>query len=336
MSLSRCTQNPSFMEEWRKGWHPEKTKPKGRSSSILIVGSGPAGLEATMTLGRRGYDVVLAEKKTELGGRVARECRLPGLSAWGRVRDHRIQQISQLPNVQIYPDNEVNATDALEFGSEHIAIATGGIWRNDGVSRYHTRAIPSDSSVPLYTPDDLMNGSMPAGNVLVYDDDHYYMGSVLAELLVHHGASVTLITPSAYVAEWTINTLEQSFVQERLTDLSVDVCLNTALDSVKTGMANTLCLNSKKAKPMQADAIVLVTSMRSSAQLHENLNALQPRWQDHGIKSVTVFGDAEAPAPIAWATYAGHRYATMLDTEQSEEDALPFRRNVINIERAYV
>ena len=66
MSISRCTQNPSFMEEWRKGWHPENFQIKGESKSILIIGSGPAGLEATRCLSKRGYDVTLAEKMLKL------------------------------------------------------------------------------------------------------------------------------------------------------------------------------------------------------------------------------------------------------------------------------
>ena len=102
MTPSRCTQNPSFGEEWRKGWHPERIRAKQSAARILVVGSGPAGLEAAMMLGRRGHDVALAEAGRELGGRVARERRLPGLAAWGRVADYRIGQLASLPNVEVY------------------------------------------------------------------------------------------------------------------------------------------------------------------------------------------------------------------------------------------
>ncbi len=71
-SLSRCTQNSSFMEEWRKGWHPERMKPRSSEKKVLIVGAGPAGLSAAHRAGLRGYEVALAEAGTELGGRVTR------------------------------------------------------------------------------------------------------------------------------------------------------------------------------------------------------------------------------------------------------------------------
>ena len=65
----RCTQNPTMGEEWRKGWHPEFIPERGSDSSVLIVGGGPAGLEAAVALGKRGYEVTLTDARQELGGR---------------------------------------------------------------------------------------------------------------------------------------------------------------------------------------------------------------------------------------------------------------------------
>ena len=120
MSPIRCTQNPTMGEEWRKGWHPERIRPRESEKPVLIVGAGPAGLEAAQALGKRGYEVTLAEKGTALGGRVARECRLPGLAAWGRVRDYREQQLHQLPNVAVYFDSDLDADSVLEFGVPRV------------------------------------------------------------------------------------------------------------------------------------------------------------------------------------------------------------------------
>ena len=105
----RCTQNPTMGEEWRRGWHPEYVPEKKSESSVLVIGAGPAGLEAAHALGKRGYKVILSEARNELGGRVAQESRLPSLSEWIRVKDYREQQFLKLPNVGVYLDSHLSA-----------------------------------------------------------------------------------------------------------------------------------------------------------------------------------------------------------------------------------
>jgi len=330
MSISRCTQNPTFMEEWRKGWHPERMNPKGASDTVLVVGAGPAGLEAARALSLRGYDVALAEAGTELGGRVARERRLPGLSAWGRVADYRAYQIGQRPNVETYFESRLTTADIMEFGFQNVAIATGAKWRRDGVARQHVVAMEIDSNMAVYTPDDLMAGKVPQGHIAVYDDDHYYMGGVLAEMLARQGASVTLITPSAYVSDWTNNTLEQAAIHRRLVSVGVEIQLNRGVTQIGADHVITNCTYTGATRPEPCDAVVMVASRVGNDQLYLDLMAQQDDWADAGIRTVKVIGDANAPGPIAWATYAGHRYARELDMPDIG-DALPFRREITEL-----
>ena len=332
MSISRCTQNPTFMEEWRKGWHPEKMNPKGDSSNVLIVGSGPAGLEAAWALCRRGYDVAVAEARTEIGGRVVREAKLPGLSAWGRVVDYRQYQLSQRPNVEIYLDSALDAESILEFGFESICIATGAQWRADGVARQHVVPMPIAERAHIFTPDDLMEGRVPSGRIIVFDDDHYYMGGVLAELLARNGAEVTLVTPSAYVSDWTNNTLEQAAIHPRLVDAGVEIVLNRGLVEIGADHVISNCVYTGRTQRHDCDAVVMVASRRENRGIYEDLKAREADWADAGIRSVEIIGDANAPGPIAWATYAGHRYARELDTPD-RGDALPFRREITDLAR---
>jgi len=110
----RRRQNPSMGEVLRRGWHPEFIRAKQSDARVLIVGAGPAGLEAARALGVRGYDAVLAEAGRQLGGRVAKEAWLPGLAAWIRVLDYREQALSELESVEIYPESAMSAADIIE------------------------------------------------------------------------------------------------------------------------------------------------------------------------------------------------------------------------------
>jgi dimethylamine/trimethylamine dehydrogenase len=327
MSLSRCTQNSSFMEEWRKGWHPERIKASTTSAKVLVVGAGPAGLSATHKLGLRGYEVALAEASSELGGRVSRESKLPGLSAWARVRDYRAGQIQKMPNVNVYRDSQLSVDDILDFGFEHVAVATGAEWRRDGVARYNLLPIAVDPQMEVLTPDDMMAGQRPGGRVIVYDDDHYYLAGVLAELLVASGNAVTFVTPSTKVSEWAGNTLEQGRIQSRLMTLGVKLELSRGVTSIKHGSVETACTYTGQVSEIACDAVVLVTARLPRDELYVDLKNRSAEWTDHGIRSVKAIGDANAPAAIAWATYAGHRYAEELDTAPIG-DALPFRREI--------
>jgi dimethylamine/trimethylamine dehydrogenase len=327
MSDQPLHAEPAFMEEWRKGWHPEKMNAKGESRNVLVVGAGPAGLEAARALSLRGYDVALAEARDVLGGRVTRERLLPGLSAWGRVVDYRQYQLSQRANVETYVGSELGVEEILEFGFENVCIATGSRWRADGVARQHVVPVPVSGALPVYTPDDIMEGRLPSGKVVVYDDDHYYMGGVLAELLAQKGCDVTLITTSAYVSDWTLNTLEQGAIHRRLVSAGVKITLNTGLAAIHTGGIETNCSYTDARGQIGCDGLVMVASRVSNDALYHGLVARQADWADAGIRGVKVIGDAGAPGPIAWATYAGHRYARELDMPDIG-DALPFRREV--------
>ena len=325
-SISRCTQNTAFMEEWRKGWHPDRARPKGQSESVLIVGAGPTGLEAALQAAKRGYTVTLAEATTTLGGRVAKERALPGLSAWGRVADYRTGQLAPLPNVEVYRDSPLTPADLLALGVDHIAIATGSHWRRDAVARVHLHPIPTDPAMPLFTPDDLMEGRCPEGQtVTLYDDDHFYMGSVLAELLVTKGNRVHFVTPAVKVAEWTDNTLEQGTIMRRLLELGVEIHLSKAPQVIHRNEITLGCTWTGRQTSLPTDAVLYVTSRIPNAGLYHATNALD--WQAAGIRSLKLIGDAAAPGPIAWATYAGRNWAETLD-QPDPEDTLAFRREI--------
>ena len=311
----RCTQNPTMGEEWRKGWHPERIPKKGSESSILIVGGGPAGMEAAVALGRRGYAVTLAEARETLGGRVALESALPGLAEWARVHDWRLDQINRLPNVEVFLASELDAEQIREFGADYIALATGAQWRRDGLGRWHYEPIEGCEKKNVFTPDDIMAGARPQGPVVVYDDDHYYLGGVIAERLVRDGLDVTLVTPEPEVSAWTHNTDEQETIQAHLIEIGVQIETATALSAVGEDFVELACIYSERERERAAQSVVLVTSRNPNDSLYAELEEKYP---------IERIGDCNAPGTIAHAVYAGHRYAREMDA--SPDADIPFRR----------
>jgi dimethylamine/trimethylamine dehydrogenase len=323
----RCTQNPAMGEEWRRGWHPEKIAPKSSDSTVLVVGAGPAGLEATRALGKRGYKVMLAEASLAPGGRVTREAELPGLSEWARVRNYRTQQIQSMENVEIYLDNRMTLEDILAVEAGHIAIATGSSWQADGRGLHHKAAIaelgPADR---VFTPDDIMNGRLPGGPTLIFDDDHYYMANVIAELLRTWNIPVTLVTPGSVVSSWGERTSEQSQIRRRLMELEVDIITGHALDRFDGERAGISCVHSGKTRELPVQFVVNVTLRAPNDGLFYELQRHFDNSKGYRPKSLRRIGDCEAPAIIAAAVYSGHRYARELETEVDTDNPAKYDR----------
>lgn len=326
ISPIRCTQNPTMGEEWRKGWHPERIAPARTPARVLVVGGGPAGLEAARALGQRGYEVSLAEARRELGGRVSRESRLPGLAEWARVRDWRVGQIGKLANVTVYLDSALSAQDVLDFGAEHVVLATGCRWRRDGYGRSNGLGIDGFADNPrVFTPDDLMDGRLPEGRVVVFDDDGFYYASVAAEALRRHGCEVAYVTPEDVLAPWSQNTLDYRHIRKRLAELGIEAIVSHdvagfdgATLTIEHGWEHTQ-------RELACDAVLAVTARVPDDALYQDLLQREAEWAGAGICSLRCIGDAEAPGLIAHAVYAGHRYARELEEPASGE--VPFKRH---------
>jgi dimethylamine/trimethylamine dehydrogenase len=300
----RCTQNPTIGEEWRKGWHPEYIPEKGSDSSVLIVGGGPAGLEAAVALGKRGYEVTLADSRRELGGRVALESKLPGLAEWGRVKDWRLAMIEKLPNVDYYLESDLDEVQIREFNPDHVVLATGARWRSDGVGRWIEEPVAGYDLPHVLNPDDVMGGAEASGAVVVYDDDHYYMGGVIAEKLRNAGHEVTLITPANEVSTWTRLTEEQYRIQQQLLGLGISLVTGTMLAAIEADHVMAESVHTGSVQKVEASTVVMVTSRTPVDDLYHSLvNEFE----------IQRIGDCLAPGTVATAVYSGHKYARELD-----------------------
>ncbi len=328
----RCTQNPTMGEEWRRGWHPEIISQKKSDKEVMIVGAGPAGLECARALGQRGYQVTLLEARKELGGRVQRESALPGLNEWRRVMDWRLTQIKKMKNVTGYPSSPMTAQEILESGAHNIILATGATWRRDGVGRTLWKPIPGHDLEDVYSPDDLMDGKLPTGNVVIYDDDHHYMGGVLAELLATTGCKVSLVTPAPLVSYWSQFTLEQERIQSKLMKLGVKIYVQSVLSKIQNDSVKLLNTISGEEIELPRDGVVLVSDRTPDDSLYSALTPalIIPEGGSQRERGyVRLIGDAEAPNIIAQAVFAGHLAAREFDEEKVE--GTPFKVERVRI-----
>ncbi|HSO13792.1 MAG TPA: FAD-dependent oxidoreductase [Anaerolineales bacterium] len=329
----RCTQNPTMGEEWRRGWHPEIISQKKSEKEVMIIGAGPAGLECARALGQRGYEVSLLDARKEVGGRVLRESALPGLNEWRRVLDWRLTQIGKMKNISVYPSSPMTAQDILESGSQNVILATGATWRRDGVGRTLWNPIVGSGSENVFSPDDLMENMSLTGDVVIYDDDHYYMGGVLAELLATNGCNVSLVTPAPMVSYWSQFTLEQERIQAGLMRLGVKLYTQNILSEIQKDSVRLSNVISGDEIELPRDGVVLVSDRKPNDELYQALRAssagldmdeksTRPT-RPSAQRGLRIIGDAEAPNIIAQAVFAGHLAAREFDEEKVE--GTPFK-----------
>ena len=291
---------------------------------LFRSGAGPAGLEAALTLARRGLTVSLAEKSRHLGGRIAAESSLPGLSSWGRVRDWRVTMLAKQPRVQIFPESEMSPADILEFGADHVVIATGSRWRRDGLGLGN---LTPCTFAEALTPDDLFAGTTVSGPVVILEDEQYFMAGAWAEKLALAGHEVTLVTPWATPATFAIATNEQDFVLDRLARLGVRILPFTHVTGQTVGLgqssglgqspglAHLQCVYTARPHDIACGTLVLCTGRLVQDDLYSALTGQIP--------NLARVGDCLQPSSIADAVYSAHRFARLLG-----QDDPPPRREI--------
>lgn len=319
----RCTQNPTAGEEWRRGWHPERVSIAAKPKKILVVGGGPSGLECTLTLGRAGHEVTLADAARSLGGRLRFETRLPGLAAWGRVADYRLGRLNEMTNVSTYLESLLDVDAIIELAPHHVVLATGAHWTR---MLYSTLEIPVGrlDHPQVFTPDDIAAGRLPQGPTLVFDFDNYYMGGVLTEHLASNGIDVSYVTPAGHASAWTIMTNELPLVHRSLAKRKIKMTTQRMLSAFDGETAILTHLFSGEETRVACTSVLIVGLRQPNTELYDALAARSGEATAAGIQTIDRIGDAIAPGAIVHAVYSGHKFARELGTTKLD---LPYRRD---------
>ncbi|WP_186526097.1 FAD-dependent oxidoreductase [Leekyejoonella antrihumi] len=310
-----CAQNATAGEEFRRGWHPERFEPLTNPEvNVLVVGAGPAGMEAAIGLARRGAEMVhLVDATEHLGGHLRPVAGLSGMREWTRFIDHRQIQIDKLPNLQFIPSTRLDATDVRNYGASHVVVATGARWLRTGATpgTHAPLAGLVEDADWVYTPEQLIvEDQRPAegSHITVYDTEGYYMGAGLAQLLADEGYEVAVVTPHVQVAAEADMTLESPTIRAALHRSGVVVHRNISLTA--THRRRVVGLGEfDEPFSLETDALVLVTMRAPVDKLYQELISDREALADSEIQAVHCVGDALSPRAMAEAMFDGHRLA---------------------------
>lgn len=325
-----CTQNATSGEEYRRGWHPERFEvARNKDKPVLVVGAGPAGMEAAVVLGKRGFDAVhLVDAAPTVGGHLSWMTTMPGLNTWRRVIEYRERQISKLANVEFIGNTTLDAETVLEYGAQIVIMATGSTWAGDGMNAVlHDHIAGADASRPdVATPEQLVREGKELGeHVAVVDGDGYHMGATMAELLALQGRRVTYVTHFDSLGPYMRNTLEEQRQYQRLVELGVEIMPQQLMLSFEPGKVELMHVWSGKSQAIGCDSLALATQRYSDCAIYDGLLENEDARAEAGMTQLHLIGDAHSPGMIAQAVFSGHRLAREIDSPNPDVP-LPFIR----------
>ena len=347
-ALVYCTQNPTTGEEYRRGWHPEETGVSEQPSTILVIGGGPSGMEAALTLGRRGHTVHLLDSAESLGGHWRNVSMYPRCGEYERLISYRKVMLAKYPNVTVSLGGEpLTARDVLDYGAEKVVVATGSHWSTVGIgAETHAAltAVDAATMANVFTPEQIMAGKPMTGDkVVVLDGDGHFTGFAMAELLADQGKDVTFVSNTNDVMEYTFFTMEMPNLKRTAFEKNIKFIRNHWASSYSDNKLQLFYLYrdsadlqqlvpgewgrrySQETVDIECDALVLTTSRVPHDGLYWELIGAKDAWQEAGIAGIYRIGDCVQPRHAMDAVFDGHRIGMEIESPDPQRP-LPYIR----------
>ena len=170
----------------REAIMPHKVLPAEKYRKIIVIGAGPAGLEAARVAGERGHEVTVFEAMPKAGGQIALTVRNKRRQDFQGVVDWRLAELDRL-GVEIIYDHIAEQEDISALNPDVVIIATGGLPQMPPLEKGAELAVTSW---------DVLSGEViPQGNVLLYDDNGTHSALSTAEIIAQSGADLEIVTP---------------------------------------------------------------------------------------------------------------------------------------------
>jgi 2,4-dienoyl-CoA reductase-like NADH-dependent reductase (Old Yellow Enzyme family)/thioredoxin reductase len=297
-----CLINPSVGREWE--WGGDRFTPAPTPKSVLVVGAGPAGLEAARVAAERGHVVEIVEASSHIGGqfRLAgmqpRRAQILDLMGWYE------RQFTNL-GVTLRLNTFLDEDEIAAHPADTVILATGSLPDPDARQRW----LPSESRLPgldaggVWSPEDVMRREARLGDaVVVYDEGGNWRGVGTAWALAEQGKQVILVTPDAFVGKEIARTSADAPARQRLGRLGVRMLTEHCITRWHGNGVTVRSFLTGQEETIAASGLVMATT---------NF-AFDPFPETFAGKTTLRIGDCVAPRQAPYAFHEGRKVALAL------------------------
>ena len=300
---------------------PKAEKPR----KAVVVGAGPAGLEAARVLAERGHSVEVLEATGKAGGQVNLMVRNPRRKEMIGIVDWRLAELERL-GVQIHYDTYAGADDVLALSPDLVVVATGGFAQSP--------ELEAGDDLVVSTWDILAGAVKPEGPVLLFDDNGGHQAMSAAEVIANAGVDLELVSPERFFAP-EMGGMNHVPYAKVFAEKGVRVTINTRLKSVRrdgNGLVATLGSDFSKTASEERRVAQVVVEHGTAANadlyfelkpLSRNLGAVDypalvarrqplPARNQEGAFDLIRIGDAIESRNVHASIYDALRYCSLL------------------------
>ncbi|PYB77312.1 NADH:flavin oxidoreductase [Rhizobium wuzhouense] len=273
----------------REALIPHQLPKAAKSRKAVVVGAGPAGLEAARVLAERGHRVEVLEASGKAGGQVNLMTRNPRRKEMVGIVDWRLSELDRL-GVTIHYDTYAGADEVLAHQPDLVVIATGGIAQSPELEEGEDLVISSW---------DILAGAVkPEGPVLLFDDNGGHPGMSAAEVIAHAGVELEVVSPERFFAP-EMGGMNHVPYAKTFAEKNVRVTINTRLSGVRregNGLVATLGSDFSDVKVERRVAQVVVEhGTMANADLYLELKPLS---RNRGAVDYTALIARQEPLPL--------------------------------------
>jgi 2,4-dienoyl-CoA reductase-like NADH-dependent reductase (Old Yellow Enzyme family)/thioredoxin reductase len=296
-----CLVNPSTGREFQ--WGGDRLQQAAPAKKILVVGGGPAGMEAARVAAERGHQVTLMEARPELGGQWRLASRQPSRTQIGEHLDWYAHELDRL-GVEVKLKSLATLSAIEAASADEIVLALGARPTRRGFQRSlaTVETLPGFGSANTTTIEDVMSGEVRVeGRVLLVDDLGDWRGIGTALYLQEQGCSVALLTSAPAVALGLVHSAADIPLRQRFAKAGGEVLVSSTVHSFAHGVVEVRCVLTGNERSVLVDWLVAAETPTSNTELVTQL-------REQTIP-VHLIGDAVAPRRASLAMFEGRRVA---------------------------